>query len=126
MSFDFPIFVRRFDTTRLRYCLKVKVNSGCFLSSSTTRGIGLTVLNAFLRVKDDIPFVSASFLKSLSQLSNVVAKAFSEAKQIINKRLIVTQRRNFIAVQPNQAHLVMILHEHTTLSNKLFNFEPLN
>ena len=46
-----------------------------------------------------MPFVSASFLKSLSQLSNVVAEAFPRGKQIDNnKRLTVMQRRNFIAV----------------------------
>ena len=88
------------------------------------------VLSAFFKadktLKEDIPFVSASFLKSLSQLSNVVAEAFIGAKQINNERLIVMQRGNFIAVQPNQAHLVTILHEHTILSNNLFNCERFN
>ena len=77
----------------------VKVNSGCLLSSSITRGMGLTEFNAFSKVRGDIPFVIASFSKSLSQLSNVVAEAFSEAKQITNdKRLIAMQSGNFIVL----------------------------
>ena len=59
--------------------------------------MGLIDLNAFSKVRGDISFCIASFLKPLSQLSNVVAEAFSEAKQItIDKRLIAMQRGDFI------------------------------
>ena len=64
--------------------------------------MGLIDLNAFSNVRGDIPFDIASFSKSLSQLSNVAAEAFSEAKQItIDKRLIAMQRDDFIVLSTN-------------------------
>ena len=82
-----PLLILFFVTTLFKYSLSDNVNSGCFLSSSTTRGINFTLFKFSLIVASERPDFFASSLNSFNQSLNPILSA-STVLLIIKKKAL--------------------------------------